>query len=274
MGLSHSHPNSDSISHIPPGAFLTEILDDQMNNDMKFYEGLIINIPVKMTHTILDNFPLEKKRYLQRIRRLENETNDIIVSYSHDKPTIENIQSKLNDLHISAPISQVSFPLWAPRTNKQREQCQQFWPLNIALSPPTPIPEPLEPHKRLLSLVIEEKSIIITRAGCGEVIGRANSDCNICDGHYKHGFLEAIHQASTKSAQTSDYLCTGFDVYCYYEPCCMCSMALTHSRIGRLFFIKRNDQYGGITSQAHIHCTPQLNHLYRAFQLDIHPSVY
>ena len=265
MGTFTSQPKVTSTSTIPPGAYLKEIFDDRLDKDMCFHDGLILNIPVQLSSLILTHFPLEKKKYLQRFRKVDDETNQVIVSYTIDNEP--SIQDKLNELGIEATISTVPLPLWAPLTEQQREQCLQFWPLNLILSPPTPIEEPLEPHRRLLTEIMKNHSIIITKPGCGEVLGSAISDCLNCQGNIKHGIFQAIRDASHKSSENSDYLCTGYDVYCYTEPCCMCAMALIHSRIGRLFFIQQNPDFGGIMSQTHIHSTPQLNHHYRAFRL-------
>ena len=72
------------------------------------------------------------------------------------------------------------------------------------------------------------------------------------------------------------YLCTGLDIFVFREPCIMyffskfkfnyrCSMALVHSRIHRLFFIKENPENGGICSIYKLHMHKSLNHHFRCY---------
>lgn len=44
------------------------------------------------------------------------------------------------------------------------------------------------------------------------------------------------------------YLCHNLVVYTTFEPCVMCSMALVHSRIGRLVYLNERTESGGISS--------------------------
>lgn len=45
------------------------------------------------------------------------------------------------------------------------------------------------------------------------------------------------------------YLCLRLEVFLTHEPCVMCSMALVHSRVGRVIFTNRMPQTGGLTSE-------------------------
>uniref|UniRef100_A0A2M4AT74 Putative subunit of trna-specific adenosine-34 deaminase n=1 Tax=Anopheles triannulatus TaxID=58253 RepID=A0A2M4AT74_9DIPT len=63
------------------------------------------------------------------------------------------------------------------------------------------------------------------------------------------------------------YLCTGYDVYLTHEPCIMCAMALTHSRVRRVFYHHLNAQRGALGSLVKLHTIKELNHRYEAFRI-------
>lgn len=61
------------------------------------------------------------------------------------------------------------------------------------------------------------------------------------------------------------YLCTNYNIYVLREPCVMCSMALTHARVKRVFFCKENKELGALSSRVKLHTVPYLNHRFEVF---------
>lgn len=58
------------------------------------------------------------------------------------------------------------------------------------------------------------------------------------DSYFKHNNLKP-----------DGYLCLKLEVFLTHEPCVMCSMALVHSRVGRVVFKHRMPKTGGLTSE-------------------------
>ena len=71
----------------------------------------------------------------------------------------------------------------------------------------------------------------------------------------------------TRVVEMPGYLCTGFDIYTTLEPCVMCSMALLHSRVGKVFYCNVNKNSGGLGSKYQIHCEEGLNHHFDVFRV-------
>ncbi|XP_050678845.1 probable inactive tRNA-specific adenosine deaminase-like protein 3 [Leptidea sinapis] len=61
------------------------------------------------------------------------------------------------------------------------------------------------------------------------------------------------------------YLCTGYHVYIIKEPCVMCSMALVHARVKKVFFCIENRRDGALLSKAKLQTLSSLNHRFEVF---------
>ncbi|KAK9314631.1 cytidine deaminase-like protein [Lipomyces starkeyi] len=74
---------------------------------------------------------------------------------------------------------------------------------------------------------------------------------------------EAAILDSTKEPPPQAYLCHNLQLITTHEPCAMCSMAMVHSRISRLVYIKNMPRSGGIDRSSGagygIHWNKQLN---------------
>eukprot|EP00743_Colponemidia_sp_Colp-15_P006907 GILK01007454.1.p1 GENE.GILK01007454.1~~GILK01007454.1.p1 ORF type:complete len:346 (-),score=27.86 GILK01007454.1:106-1104(-) len=72
--------------------------------------------------------------------------------------------------------------------------------------------------------------------------------------------------ATMASAEEKPYLCTGLDLYVTKEPCVMCSMALVHSRIRRVFYNEEEAIFGGLGGRYQVHTEASVNHRFHVFK--------
>ena len=79
-------------------------------------------------------------------------------------------------------------------------------------------------------------------------------------------YLDNLNENSYLLLDKNQYYCENMFVFTTNEPCFMCSMALVHSRIARIYFIGENDIDGGLGSVLKIN-NYNLNHNYLVFKL-------
>lgn len=109
-------------------------------------------------------------------------------------------------------------------------------------------------------------------------VGRGG-DCRYSGHALRHAAIEAIdcvansqrlEAATMAAAKPRDsgaaYLCTGYTAILTREPCVMCCMALTHSRISRVVYSTPSPETGGaLESSFRIHCAKGLNHHFQVY---------
>lgn len=106
------------------------------------------------------------------------------------------------------------------------------------------------------------------------MISKATDDFRDDKNPLRHSAMVAIDRAALwrqglTETDNDGYLCRGFHVYSTHEPCPMCAMALLHSRVTRLVYLKATPVTGGIEPESSglcIHAQDKLNWQYEAWK--------
>ena len=77
---------------------------------------------------------------------------------------------------------------------------------------------------------------------------------------------DLLYHIENNDINNHQYYCEGLYVFVKEEPCLMCSMALIHNRIARLYFCDTNEKEGALISKYSLD-NYNLNHHYLIFQL-------
>lgn len=196
----------------------------------------------------------------------------VIFSTSHYIETRAGVESFLN-LVVVLDIYLVNLPQSAPQTKELSQKWSlEYWPMSWKGNPN---------HQFLNGVkfdILHERNLInklVSQAqstGCDQVlityIAKQVPDLSIeitaiglnlgSPNPYDHSVMKAIEKISMDERErrdhlsaknnSSNYLCHNLLVYTTHEPCVMCCMALVHSRVGRVIYLRESPGTGGFES--------------------------
>ena len=218
----------------------------------------------------------DNARHLKRIRRNENGSFHVFICFKdkYASPPANKLGTGLFD-----EILTVKVPSGPLKTRSQYNFATKMWPCKF------------HENKHLEGLLRKEWTDIWGDAAKIDHISRIKSlegnSAILMDPKSKDCVMEAVSNSSSflgkhtvmvlisnmaraQSMHTDEenrehYLCTGLDLYIAHEPCVMCSMALVHSRIRRVFF--RRSRGGGLSGTTKLHTISALNHSFHVFNV-------
>ena len=242
----------------------------------------------QVVQNLASKFPLPKDLlFLKRVKISENSAF-VIISVNEIEPQIEGMSDFIQDF-LSAEI-----PSRPPRTRQQFEFAKKYWPchfhedkrIEAIVNKTLPeiwgqkffdlhcqnMEEVLKGQKES-GMVFDPKSdrvVAFTSESQTETEKLRHCCMNLidCVAHTHGGGVWPLKAKVEKDCNPEAYLLTGYDVYLSHEPCIMCSMALVHSRAGRVFFSEPSSLYGGLYSKTRLQTIKSLNHTFEVYKVN------
>ncbi|KAG1650598.1 putative inactive tRNA-specific adenosine deaminase-like protein 3 [Nymphon striatum] len=251
------------------------------------------------------NLPLGKFQHLKRVKRTADEKFHVLIceakNFDEDNFSEFLLKYGIDATGFSNEVWTEKVAIEAPFTRHQYEASKKFWPVSFhenkyieKLVTGSIFKESdVILHENFMWKAIEmaKEAQSCGSEPVGAVIVDPNSTPPILivakDNRQKHPLKHATmvaidkiaalqgggawvdssekSQEETKSNNVP-YLCTNYVIYVTREPCLMCSMALLHSRIFRVFYGVSNPAKGGLESLYKLQHLKGLNHHFEVFK--------
>jgi tRNA-specific adenosine deaminase 3 len=204
---------------------------------------------------------------------------------------------------VGGPLHLVTVPGRPPQSQSEAREFNLLWPTNFFALKSDEHKEQqsaLQPNeikymKQIMEQVVATESVILVDPSQQTIVARSNEEAQLqgsttttTSDKSNHNPLaspillaiqgvsrlerQAALEKSADDFSKGQYLCTGYDLYSYYDPTIFEAMACVHSRLRRILFVPTSRDgtvWRHACSQHRIHCLPGTNHKYRAFEYRI-----
>ncbi|KAK1442371.1 hypothetical protein BgAZ_404010 [Babesia gibsoni] len=286
---------------------VVEIVGEQFTRDIEFQELKAIEIDRQHTQHALQLTESTRKvmlpgnlQYVRMCKALDDKRLLLIYGRSDEMPFRDTLESHGIQIHA---VHTVKVPKYSPCTKEQFKSWSAFWPLKYLKPGLTPVKITPATKEKMISMIAQVlRDSSENEGGCvcyitfkDRIIAKSVDERR--ENILNHAALLAVRKvadmqrrgpnlmSNSKRRYTGeksdsegpgdaftdveipDYLCTQCEVFMSHEPCCMCAMALLHSRVASVTYFYPNPSIGGLGSVHSLHNTRQLNHHFRAFRV-------